>query len=258
MKHELNEIIAGMNSRLSDDESFMSELEARMDFVDRVKERNERLASKARKMVLCSILLGLLGAALILLGAPGAVTGLLEGHEASLWGEREEILRGGTEASLRGELEESLRGGREASLQGEREAEALFEESGAESGLQGGREASLRGGTEASLWGEFEESLRGGTEESLRGEHEESLRGERETSLRGEREASLQGGREAEALFEESGAESGLQGGLEESLRTLSTDYGYRPSTYSVLSAILAACLYCLATLAFSLSFRFE
>ena len=226
MKHELNEIIAGMNSRLSDDESFMSELEARMDFVDRVKERNERLASKARKMVLCSILLGLLGAALILLGAPGAVTGLLEGHEASLWGVPGASLRGGTEA------------------------EALFEESGAESGLQGGLEASLRGGTEASL--------RGGTEESLRGEHEESLRGERETSLRGEREASLQGGREAEALFEESGAESGLQGGLEESLRTLSTDYGYRPSTYSVLSAILAACLYCLATLAFSLSFRFE
>ena len=215
MKHELNEIIAGMNSRLSDDESFMSELEARMDFVDRVKERNERLASKARKIVLCSILLGLLGAALIMLGVPGALTDLQEGHEASLWGEREESLRGGTEASLRGELEESLRGGTEASLQG---------------------------GTEASLWGGREASLRGG------------------------REASLQGEREAEALFEESGAESGLQGGRgtslrgghEESLRTLSTDYGYRPSTYSVLSAILAACLYCLATLAFSLSFRFE
>ena len=175
MKHELNEIIAGMNSRLSDDESFMSELEARMDFVDRVKERNERLASKARKMVLRSILLGLLGAALILLGVPGAVTGLLEGHEASLWGVPGASLRGGTEESLRGE----------------REAEALFEESGAESGLQGGLEASLRGG------------------------HEESL-------------------------------------------RTLSTDYSYRPSTYSVLSAILAACLYGLATLAFSLSFRFE
>ena len=167
MKHELNEIIAGMNSRLSDDESFMSELEARMDLVDRVKERNERLASKARKMVLRSILLGLLGAALILLGVPAAVTDLREGHEASLLG--------GTEASLQGELKESLRG--------ELEAEALFEESGAESGLQGGRE---------------------------------------------------------------------------ESLRTLSTDYSYRPSTYSVLSAILAACLYCLATLAFSLSFRFE
>lgn len=202
MKHELNEIIAGMNSRLSDDESFMSELEARMDLIDRMKERNERLASKARKMVLRSILLGLLGSALILLGVPGAVTGLQEG----------------TGASLRGE--------REASLQGEREAEALFEESGAESGLQGGLEASLLG----------------------------------------ELEASLQGGREAEALLEESGAESGLQGGLEaslrggreESLRTLSTDYGYRSSTYSVLSAILAACLYCLATLAFSLSFRFE
>ena len=175
MKHELNEIIAGMNSRLSDDESFMSELEARMDLVDRVKERNERLASKARKMVLRSILLGLLGTALILLGAPGAVTDLLEGHEASL--------RGGTEASLQG--------GTEASLWGEREAEALFEESGAESGLRGGLEESLSGG------------------------HEESL-------------------------------------------RTLSTDYSYRPSTYSVLSAILAACLYCLATLAFSLSFRFE
>ena len=175
MKHELNEIIAGMNSRLSDDESFMSELEARMDLVDRVKERNERLASKARKMVLRSILLGLLGTALILLGVPGAVTDLLEGHEASLWG--------GTEGSLRG--------GREASLQGELEAEALFEESGAESGLRGGLEESLSGG------------------------HEESL-------------------------------------------RTLSTDYSYRPSTYSVLSAILAACLYCLATLAFSLSFRFE
>ncbi len=167
MKHELNEIIAGMNSRLSDDESFMSELEARMDLVDRVKERNERLASKARKMVLRSILLGLLGAALILLGVPGTVTDCLEGHVAS------------------------LRGGTQASLWGEREAEALFEESGAESGLQGGLEASLRGG------------------------HEESL-------------------------------------------RTLSTDYSYRPSTYSVLSAILAACLYCLATLAFSLSFRFE
>ncbi|MDO4214106.1 MAG: hypothetical protein Q4D10_08260 [Bacteroidales bacterium] len=175
MKHELNEIIAGMNSRLSDDESFMSELEARMDLVDRVKERNECLASKARKMVLRSILLGLLGAALILLGVPGTVTDLQEGHEASLWG--------GTEASLRG--------GREGSLRGGREAEALFEEIGAESGLQGGLEASLRGG------------------------HEESL-------------------------------------------RTLSTDYSYRPSTYSVLSAILAACLYCLATLAFSLSFRFE
>ena len=148
MKHELNEIIAGMNSRLSDDESFMSELEARMDLVDRVKERNERLASKARKMVLRSILLGLLGAALILLGVPAAVTDLLEGHEASLWG------------------------------------------------VPGA-------------------SLRGGTEESLRGGHEESL-------------------------------------------RTLSTDYSYSPSTYSVLSAILAACLYCLATLAFSLSFRFE
>ena len=183
MKHELNEIIAGMNSRLSDDESFMSELEARMDLVDRVKERNERLASKARKMVLRSILLGLLGSALILLGVPGAVTDLLEGHEASLWG--------GTEESLRGELEESLRGGHEASLQGKTEAEALFEESGAESGLQGGREESLSGGHEASL-------------------------------------------------------------------RTLSTDYSFRPSTYSVLSAILAACLYCLATLAFSLSFRFE
>ena len=215
MKHELNEIIAGMNSRLSDDESFMSELEARMDLVDRMKEHNERLASKARKMVLRSILLGLLGAALIMLGVPGALTDLQEGHEASLWGEREESLRGGTEASLRGELEESLRGGTEASLQG---------------------------GTEASLWGGREASLRGG------------------------REASLQGEREAEALFEESGAESGLQGGRgtslrgghEESLRTLSTDYGYRPSTYSVLSAILAACLYCLATLAFSLSFRFE
>ena len=175
MKHELNEIIAGMNSRLSDDESFMSELEARMDLVDRVKERNERLASKARKMVLRSILLGLLGTALILLGVPGAATDLQEGHEAGLWG--------GREASLQGELE--------ASLRGELEAEALFEESGAESGLQGGLEASLRGG------------------------HEESL-------------------------------------------RTLSTDYSYRPSTYSVLSAILAACLYCLATLAFSLSFRFE
>lgn len=183
MKHELNEIIAGMNSRLSDDESFMSELEARMDLVDRVKERNERLASKARKMVLRSILLGLLGAALILLGVPGTVTDCLEGHEASLWGGTEESLRGKTEASLRGELKESLRG--------ELEAEALFEESGAESGLQGGREESLKGG------------------------HEESL-------------------------------------------RTLSTDYSYRPSTYSVLSAILAACLYCLATLAFSLSFRFE
>ena len=199
MKHELNEIIAGMNSRLSDDESFMSELEARMDLVDRVKERNERLASKARKMVLRSILLGLLGAALILLGVPGTFTDLLEGHEASLWGVPGASLRGGTEASLQGETETSLRGEREASLQGEREAslqgkteaEALFEESGAESGLQGGREESLSGG------------------------HEESL-------------------------------------------RTLSTDYGYRPSTYSVLSAILAACLYCLATLAFSLSFRFE
>ena len=218
MKHELNEIIAGMNSRLSDDESFMSELEARMDLVDRVKERNERLASKARKMVLRSILLGLLGAALIPLGVPGAVTDLLEGHEASL--------RGGTEASLQGEREESLQGEREASLRGEREAEALFEGSGAESGLRGGLEESLSGGHEASLRGELE----------------------------------------AEALFEESGAESGLQGGLEESLsggheeslRTLSTDYSYRPSTYSVLSAILAACLYCLATLAFSLSFRFE
>ena len=210
MKHELNEIIAGMNSRLSDDESFMSELEARMDLVDRVKERNERLASKARKMVLRSILLGLLGAALILLGVPGALTDLQEGHEASLLGGREASLRGGTEASL----------------QGEREAEALFEGSGAESGLRGGLEESLSGGHEASLRGELE----------------------------------------AEALFEESGAESGLQGGLEESLsggheeslRTLSTDYSYRPSTYSVLSAILAACLYCLATLAFSLSFRFE
>ena len=148
MKHELNEIIAGMNSRLSDDESFMSELEARMDLVDRVKERNERLASKARKMVLRSILLGLLGAALILLGVPGTFTDLLEGHEASLW--------------------------------------------------------SVPG-----------------------------------ASLRGEREGCLRGGHEA-------------------SLRTLSTDYSYRPSTYSVLSAILAACLYCLATLAFSLSFRFE
>lgn len=183
MKHELNEIIAGMNSRLSDDESFMSELEARMDLVDRVKERNERLASKARKMVLRSILLGLLGAALILLGVPGAATDLQEGHEASLWGVPGASLRGGTEASLQGELKESLRG--------ELEAEALFEESGAESGLQGGREESLKGG------------------------HEESL-------------------------------------------RTLSTDYSYRPSTYSVLSAILAACLYGLATLAFSLSFRFE
>lgn len=183
MKHELNEIIAGMNSRLSDDESFMSELEARMDLVDRVKERNERLASKARKMVLRSILLGLLGAALVLLGVPGAVTDLLEVHEASLWGVPGASLRGGTEASLQGELKESLRG--------ELEAEALFEESGAESGLQGGLEESLSGG------------------------HEESL-------------------------------------------RTLSTDYSYRPSTYSVLSAILAACLYCLATLAFSLSFRFE
>lgn len=191
MKHELNEIIAGMNSRLSDDESFMSELEARMDLVDRVKERNERLASKARKMVLRSILLGLLGAALILLGVPGTVTDCLEGHEASLWGGTEESLRGKTEASLRGEREESLQGEREASLRGELEAEALFEESGAESGLQGGLEESLSGG------------------------HEESL-------------------------------------------RTLSTDYSYRPSTYSVLSAILAACLYCLATLAFSLSFRFE
>ncbi len=199
MKHELNEIIAGMNSRLSDDESFMSELEARMDFVDRVKERNERLASKARKMVLRSILLGLLGAALILLGVPRAVTDLPEGHEASLLREFEESLRGGTEASLQGEREaslqgereESLRRGTEASLQGKTEAEALFEESGAESGLQGGRGTSLRGG------------------------HEETL-------------------------------------------QTLSTDYGYRPSTYSVLSAILAACLYCLATLAFSLSFRFE
>ena len=183
MKHELNEIIAGMNSRLSDDESFMSGLEARMDLVDRVKERNERLASKARKMVLRSILLGLLGSALILLGVPGAVTDLMEGHEASLLG--------GTEASLQGEREESLRGERETSLRGGLEAEALFEESGAESGLQGGRGTSLRGG------------------------HEETL-------------------------------------------QTLSTDYGYRPSTYSVLSAILAACLYCLATLAFSLSFRFE
>lgn len=191
MKHELNEIIAGMNSRLSDDESFMSELEARMDLVDRVKERNERLASKARKMVLRSILLGLLGTALILLGAPGAVTDLLEGHEASLLGGTEASLRGEREGSLRGGREESLQGEREASLRGEREAEALFEESGAESGLQGGREESLSGG------------------------HEESL-------------------------------------------RTLSTDYSYRPSTYSVLSAILAACLYCLATLAFSLSFRFE
>ena len=191
MKHELNEIIAGMNSRLSDDESFMSELEARMDFVDRVKERNERLASKARKMVLRSILLGLLGAALILLGVPGTVTDLLEGYEASLWGEREASLQGGTEESLWGEREASLQGEREGSLQVGREAEALFEESGAESGLQGGLEESLSGG------------------------HEESL-------------------------------------------RTLSTDYGYRPSTYSVLSAILAACLYCLATLAFSLSFRFE
>ena len=191
MKHELNEIIAGMNSRLSDDESFMSELEARMDLVDRVKERNERLASKARKMVLRSILLGLLGTALILLGVPGAVTDLLEGHEASLLGGTEASLQGGTEASLRGEREESLQGEREGSLRGEREAEALFEESGAESGLQGGLEESLRGGRE-------------------------------------------------------------------ESLRTLSTDYSYRTSTYSVLSAILAACLYCLATLAFSLSFRFE
>lgn len=191
MKHELNEIIAGMNSRLSDDESFMSELEARMDLVDRVKERNECLASKARKMVLRSILLGLLGAALILLGVPGTVTDLQEGHEASLWGGTEASLRGGTEASLQGEFEASLQGGREGSLRGGREAEALFEEIGAESGLQGGLEASLRGG------------------------HEESL-------------------------------------------RTLSTDYSYRPSTYSVLSAILAACLYCLATLAFSLSFRFE
>lgn len=191
MKHELNEIIAGMNSRLSDDESFMSELEARMDFVDRVKERNERLASKARKMVLRSILLGLLGTALIMLGVPGALTDLQEGHEASLWGVPGASLRGGTEASLRGGTEASLWGGREASLQGEREAEALFEESGAESGLQGGRGTSLRGG------------------------HEETL-------------------------------------------QTLSTDYGYRPSTYSVLSAILVACLYCLATLAFSLSFRFE
>ena len=210
MKHELNEIIAGMNSRLSDDESFMSELEARMDLVDRVKERNERLASKARKMVLRSILLGLLGAALILLGVPGAVTDLLEGTGASLRGETEASLLGGTEASLQGEREASLQGGTVASLWGEREAEALFEGSGTESGLQGGLEASLRGG------------------------------------------------HEAEALFEESGAESGLQGGLEASLRTLSTDYSYRPSTYSVLSAILAACLYCLATLAFSLSFRFE
>ena len=191
MKHELNEIIAGMNSRLSDDESFMSELEARMDLVDRVKERNERLASKARKMVLRSILLGLLGAALILLGVPGTVTGLLEGHEASLWGGTEESLRGEFEESSREELEASLRVEREGSLRGELEAEALFEESGTESGLQGGRGASLRGG------------------------HEETL-------------------------------------------QTLSTDYGYRPSTYSVLSAILAACLYCLATLAFSLSFRFE
>ena len=183
MKHELNEIIAGMNSRLSDDESFMSELEARMDLVDRVKERNERLASKARKMVLRSILLGLLGSALILLGVPGEMTGLLEGTGASLRGELETSLWGGPGASLQGE--------REASLRGKTEAEALFEESGAESGLQGGREESLKGG------------------------HEESL-------------------------------------------RTLSTDYSYRPSTYSVLSAILAACLYCLATLAFSLSFRFE
>lgn len=199
MKHELNEIIAGMNSRLSDDESFMSELEARMDFVDRVKERNERLASKARKMVLRSILLGLLGSALILLGVPGALTDLQEGHEASLLGvpgaslrgELEGSLQGEREASLQGEHEASLRGGHEASLRGEREAEALFEESGAESGLQGGREESLSGGHEASL-------------------------------------------------------------------RTLSTDYSFRPSTYSVLSAILAACLYCLATLAFSLSFRFE
>ena len=191
MKHELNEIIAGMNSRLSDDESFMSELEVRMDLVDRVKERNERLASKARKMVLRSILLGLLGTALILLGVPGALTDLQEGHEASLQGERETSLRGGTEASLQGEREASLQGELEASLRGELEAEALFEESGAESGLQGGRGTSLRGG------------------------HEETL-------------------------------------------QTLSTDYSYRPSTYSVLSAILAACLYCLATLAFSLSFRFE
>lgn len=191
MKHELNEIIAGMNSRLSDDESFMSELEARMDLVDRVKEHNERLASKARKMVLRSILLGLLGSALILLGVPGAVTDLMEGHEASLRSGTEESLRGGREASLWGGREASLQGELEASLQGGREAEALFEESGAESGLQGGRGESLRGG------------------------HEESL-------------------------------------------RILSTDYSYRPSTYSVLSAILAACLYCLATLAFSLSFRFE
>ena len=116
MKHELNEIIAGMNSRLSDDESFMSELEARMDFVDRVKERNERLASKARKMVLRSILLGLLGAALILLGVPGAVTDLQEGHEASLWSGTEAGLQGGTEARLQGEREASLRGDLEASL----------------------------------------------------------------------------------------------------------------------------------------------
>lgn len=191
MKHELNEIIAGMNSRLSDDESFMSELEARMDLVDRVKERNERLASKARKMVLRSILLGLLGSALILLGVPGEMTGLLEGTGASLRGELETSLWGGPGASLQGEREASLQGKTEASLRGKTEAEALFEGSGAESGLRGGLEASLRGG------------------------HEESL-------------------------------------------RTLSTDYSYRPSTYSVLSAILAACLYCLATLAFSLSFRFE
>lgn len=160
MKQDLNELIAGMGCLLRDDESFMSELEAKMDLADRVKERNERLTARARKMVLRSILLGVIGAALILLGVlgtspklPEVLGTMAEGHET------------GT---------------------------AVFEGRGA-----------------------MTEGLEAGT-----------------------------------ALFEGRGAEADLQ--------TLTVLCNYSPATYSVLSAVMAACLCCLATLAFSLSSRFE
>lgn len=70
MKQDPSEIIAGMDSLLMDDESFIKELEAKLDFAAQIKERNERLAAKARRMVLRSILLGLLGALLVILTLP--------------------------------------------------------------------------------------------------------------------------------------------------------------------------------------------
>ena len=66
MKTDLENMLASMEGKLSDDAVFMANLERNMGFVEQAKQRNDLMAAKSRRLLLTIVICGILVSAVII------------------------------------------------------------------------------------------------------------------------------------------------------------------------------------------------